>query len=57
MKYFTNQILNIPLRRYLLPQPAPPPAIDNAFKSRSNAGFVRKRRGEIHSLLTHKLQI
>ena len=52
-----NRIIAIPLRRFLLPQPAPPPAEEDAFKSRSNAGFVRKRRGEIHSLLTHKLQI
>ena len=52
-----NRILSIPLRRFLLPQPAPPPAEEDAFKSRSNAGFVRKKRGEIHSLLYHKLQI
>ncbi len=54
-----NRILSIPLRRFLLPQPAPPPADEDeyAFKSRSNVGFVRKRRGEIHSLLYHKLQI
>ena len=57
MKHFTNQILNIPLRRFLLPQPAPPPADEDVFKSLSNAGFVCKRRGEIHSLLYHKLQI
>jgi hypothetical protein len=52
-----NRKLVTTLRRFLLPQPAPPPAEDDAFKSRSNAGFVRKRRGEIHSLLYHKLQI
>ena len=57
MNTFMNRILNIPLRRFLLPQPAPLPADEGAFKSRSNAGFVRKKRGEIHLLLIHKLQI
>ena len=52
-----TRILNIPLRRFLLPQPAPPPADEDAVESLSNAGFVRKRRGEIHSFLYHKLQI
>ena len=57
MKPNIARILNIPLRRFLLPQPAPPLADEDAFKSRRNAGFVRKKRGEIHSLLYHKLQI
>ena len=57
MKTNINQALNIPLLRFLLPQPAPPPADEDIFKSRSNAGFVRKKRGEIHSFLYHKLQI
>ncbi|MBC7756331.1 MAG: hypothetical protein H7Z20_06785 [Bdellovibrio sp.] len=56
MKNQINRILMIPIRRFMLPQPAPPPAIDD-FESRSHAGFVRKKRGEIHSLLTHKLQL
>ncbi len=42
MKFFTNRILNIALLHFLLPQPAPPPADEDAFKSRSSAGFVRK---------------
>lgn len=57
MKININRDFCIPLRRFLLPQPAPPPAEEDAFKSRSNAGFVRKERGEIYALLHHKLQI
>ena len=57
MKININRVLCIPLRRFLLPQPAPPPAEEDAFKARNNAGFVRKRFGEIHSLLHHKLQV
>ncbi len=54
MKLNINQI---PLRRFLLPQPAPPPADEYAFKSRSHAGFVRKRLGETSPFSYHKLQI
>ena len=57
MKTNINRVLYIPLRRFLLPQPAPPPAEEDVFKARNNAGFVRKRRDAIHSLLHHKLQI
>lgn len=57
MKTNINQILSIPIRRFLLPQPAPPHAEEDAFKTRSNAGFVHIRLDEIHSVLYHKLQI
>jgi hypothetical protein len=40
MKYFKAKILHSSPRRFLLPQPAPPPAEEDAFKSRIHAGFV-----------------
>ena len=54
MKLNINQVLSIPIRRFLLSQPAPPPEIENGFKSQINPRFCAKKRGETHLILTHK---
>jgi hypothetical protein len=46
MKYFKTKQLSLSPRRFLLPQPAPPPADEDTSKSRIRAGFVCIENGE-----------
>jgi hypothetical protein len=57
MKHFKTKHIHIQIRRFLLPQPAPPPAEEDAFKPRSYAGFVCIERGENNPLFCTKLLI